>query len=218
MRGELRYAIAFFGAHLAFIPLFALLLPRRVAAVDPDNAIRLLSVLLLAGGITASIAHIAAGRWSDRWLQRHGNRRGVIAIGLVVLVSAQLVIAVAVSAAELFVALIAFQLALNLMFAPLGALLADHVADRRKGRVAGWLNATLPLASLGTASLHSCFRTTDRADSSSSPRSAALPYCPCCWAGRSDGWLRATRPRRSCAHTRALANGPITSACGAHGC
>ena len=150
-RGELRYAIAFFGAHLAFIPLFALLLPRRVAAVDPDNAIRLLSVLLLAGGITASVAHIAAGRWSDRWLQRHGSRRGVIAIGLIALVSAQLVIAVAVSAAELFVALIAFQLALNLMFAPLGALLADYVADQRKGRVAGWLNATLPLASLGTA-------------------------------------------------------------------
>lgn len=148
--GELRYAIAFFGAHLAFIPLFALLLPRRVAAVAPDSAITLLSILLLVGGITASLAHIAAGRLSDRWLRRHDNRQGVIAIGLVALAASQLLLAVAVDAAALLVAVIAFQLALNLMFAPLGALLADHVADARKGRVAGWLNATLPLASLGT--------------------------------------------------------------------
>lgn len=151
LRAEMGYTMAYFGAHLAFIPLFALLLPRRIAAVDPDNAIRLLSVLLLAGGVTASVAHIAAGRWSDIWMKRHGSRRGMIAIGVLALAGAQLVLAVAASEAELFVAVIAFQLALNLMFAPLGALLADHVADRRKGRVAGWLNATLPLASLGTA-------------------------------------------------------------------
>ena len=37
--------------------------------------------------------------------------------------------------AAMSVSLIAFQLALNLMFSPLGALLADHVADRRKGRL-----------------------------------------------------------------------------------
>ncbi len=149
--GEIRYAIAFFGAHLAFIPLFALLLPRRVAAVAPDSAITLLSILLLVGGIAASLAHIAAGRFSDRWLRRHGSRRGVIVIGLVALAGSQLLLAVAVDATALLVAIIAFQLALNLMFAPLGALLADHVPDARKGRVAGWLNATLPLASLGTA-------------------------------------------------------------------
>jgi len=47
-------------------------------------------------------------------------------------------------------AIIAFQFALNLMFAPLGALLADHVPDRLKGRMSGWLNASLPLSNVGT--------------------------------------------------------------------
>lgn len=150
LRGELRYAIAFFGAHLSFIPLFALLLPRRVAAVAPDQAIALLSVLLLAGGMVASVAHIAAGRFSDRWLRRHDDRRGVIVIGLVALAAAQFMLAFATSAYALLAAVIAFQSALNLMFAPLGALLADHVPDSSKGRVAGWLNAALPLSSLGT--------------------------------------------------------------------
>lgn len=150
-RGEWRYAAALFGAHLSFIPLFALLLPRRVAAVAPDQAIVLLSTLLLIGGIAASIAHIAAGRLSDRWLVTHDNRRGVIAAGLAALVAAQTMLAFAIGPAILLAAMIVFQLALNLMFAPLGALLADHVADARKGRVAGLLNATLPLSSLGTA-------------------------------------------------------------------
>lgn len=150
-RGEWRYAAALFGAHLSFIPLFALLLPRRVAAVAPDQAIVLLSTLLLVGGVAASIAHIVAGRFSDRWLASHDNRRGVIAAGLVALVAAQAMLAIAVSPAMLLAAIVIFQLALNLMFAPLGALLADHVADARKGRVAGLLNATLPLSSLGTA-------------------------------------------------------------------
>lgn len=150
LRGEWRYATAFFGAHLSFIPLFVLLLPRRVAAVAPENAITLLSILLLAGGITASIAHIAAGRFSDRWLRRHADRRGVIVIGLAALAAAQLLLAFATSQTGLLVAIIAFQSGLNLMFAPLGALLADHVPDARKGRVAGWLNASLPLSSLGT--------------------------------------------------------------------
>lgn len=150
-RGEWRYAAALFGAHLSFIPLFALLLPRRVAAIAPDQAIVLLSTLLLVGGVAASIAHIVAGRFSDRWLASHDNRRGVIAAGLVALVAAQAMLAIAVSPAMLLAAIVIFQLALNLMFAPLGALLADHVADARKGRVAGLLNATLPLSSLGTA-------------------------------------------------------------------
>ncbi|MES2902661.1 MAG: MFS transporter [Pseudomonadota bacterium] len=150
MGGELRYVAAFFGAHLSFIPLFALLLPRRVAAVAPDNAIVLLSLLLFAGGITASVVHIAAGRFSDRWLRRHDDRRGVIVIGAVALAAGQLMLAFATSETTLLVAIIAFQSGLNLMFAPLGALLADHVPDARKGRVAGWLNASLPLSSLGT--------------------------------------------------------------------
>ena len=151
LRGELRYAVAFFGAHVSFIPLFALLLPRRVAAIAPDHSIALLSILLLAGGIAASVAHIAAGRFSDRWLRRHDNRRGVIVIGLVALAAGQMMLAFATSEAALLTAIIAFQSGLNLMFAPLGALLADHIPDARKGRVAGWLNSSLPLSSLGTA-------------------------------------------------------------------
>ena len=149
-KGESLYALAFLGAHLSFMPLFTLLLPRRVEAIDPARPVQSLSLLLLVGGITASLAHIAAGRWSDRWLLAHGNRRALIGIGLALLLGALLGLAVARSVPALMVAIVAFQITLNLMFAPLGALLADHVPDERKGRVAGWLNASLPLSNAGT--------------------------------------------------------------------
>lgn len=142
------YALANLGAHVGFMPLVILLLPRRVEALAPHGKVELLSWLLLIGAVVASIAHILAGHASDRWLARHGRRRGLIAIGLAALVGAYLLLGVAHSVPLLVVAVVVFQAALNLMFAPLGALLADHVADAKKGVAAGLLNFALPLSGL----------------------------------------------------------------------
>lgn len=147
------YALANLGAHVGFMPLIILLLPRRVEAVAPLGKIELLSWLLLIGAIVASIAHILAGHVSDRWLARHGRRRGLIAIGLVALIAAYVLLAMARSVPQLVIAVIIFQAALNLMFAPLGALLADHVADAKKGLTAGLLNFALPLSALVVTAL-----------------------------------------------------------------
>lgn len=147
--GAIAFPLASLGAHLAFIPLLVFLLPRRVETIAGPEAPLLLSWLLLAGGLAAGAAHIVAGYWSDRWIQRHGNRRGLIAIGLACLVATFVLLAGAATFAELAISLIAFQLALNLAFAPLGALLSDHVPDFSKGGVAGLLNAALPLSSGG---------------------------------------------------------------------
>ncbi|ANU07349.1 MFS transporter [Paraurantiacibacter namhicola] len=150
--GEARYALASLGAHLGFMPLLVLLLPRRVEALSAQPEIDL-SILLVIGGLTASGAHIAAGAWSDRWLARRGTRRGLIAIGTAALAATYLLFAAAETLLLLGAALVTFQLALNVMFAPLGALLADHVPDTRKGRVAGMLNAALPFSYGGVSVL-----------------------------------------------------------------
>ena len=142
------YIVANLGAHVAFLPLLVLLLPRRVEAIATGDPIILLSKLLLLGGVTASLAHIAAGAFSDRWIARRGNRRGPIAIGLVALLASYFLFAGAMTAVQLAAAMMLFQASLNVMFAPLGALLADHVPHARKGWIAGWLNMALPLAGL----------------------------------------------------------------------
>lgn len=140
------YPLAFFGAHLAFMPLLLLLLPRRVERLAGAEAASMLSLLLILSALAASIAHVAAGHWSDRWMARHGSRRVPVTVGLALLGLSYGALAGAGTIAGLAVAVVVFQIALNLMFAPLGALLADHVEDRSKGVVAAWLTLALPLS------------------------------------------------------------------------
>lgn len=143
---EWLYGLAYLGIFLAFIPLLILLLPRRVEAIAGHADLPSLSWLLLIGGVVASISHILAGMASDRWLLRYGSRRGLIAIGVGAMLMAYGGLGSAGNLAALGLALITFQFALNLAFAPLGALLADYIPDARKGRIAGRLNATLPMS------------------------------------------------------------------------
>jgi MFS family permease len=157
---EWLYGLAYLGAFLAFIPLLILLLPRRVEAIAGQADLPALSWLLLIGGVVASVSHIFAGMWSDRWLLRFGSRRGLIAIGVGAMMAAYVGLGSADTIATLGFALVLFQFALNLAFAPLGALLADYVPDARKGRIAGRLNATLPI-SIAAVSLLSWLYPTD---------------------------------------------------------
>ncbi len=155
-RGALRvwiYAAAIFGAHLAFMPLFVLLLPRRVEAINDPQPLQFLSILLLVGAIVASLAHFAAGHLSDLWLTRRGNRRAPIGWGTAALLASYFYLAFAQDRISLLVGVIGFQLALNCAFSPMGALLADYFSDEMKGRVAGLMNASLPLSSAAIAAV-----------------------------------------------------------------
>jgi MFS family permease len=147
------YLLAQLGGFLAFIPVLTLLLPRRALAIDPVHAPRLLSAALLAGALCASLANIAAGRLGDWWLARHGNRRAPLALGAAGTALALPAMALAHSAAALIGAVVGLQAVLNLLLAPLAAMLPDHVPDRAKGAVAAGLNLALPLAGLGTAAV-----------------------------------------------------------------
>lgn len=153
----LHYGMAYLGAHLAFMPLLVLLVPRRVALLAPDKSAETLSWLLLAGACAAGAGNLLAGHVSDRWLLRHGNRRQLVAIGVAALAASYGLLAMAQTLGSLIAAIIAYQLALNCAFAPLGALLADHFPDHTKGRMAGIMNAALPLSSLSVVVIGGLF-------------------------------------------------------------
>jgi MFS family permease len=157
------FILAVFGLHLAFMPLLVLLLPRRTETLFGSGAAASLSGLLLIGAFTASITNIAAGSLSDQWIKRYGNRRSLICLGLAVLVFSFGLLASANTMEPLVYAIIIFQIGLNLTFAPLMALLADHIAGFQKGMIAGWLGTALPLSALGTAALGWAFPTDNNA-------------------------------------------------------
>lgn len=137
-------ALAYVGAFIAFVPLLSLLVPLQAQALAPLDKIGLLSVVTLLGAVVASVANLAVGWASDRTGHRLGRRRPWIAGGLVGVMLAYGLIATASGPASLVVGVVVFQLAFNMLFAPLTAVLADRVPDRQKGRVAAFLGLGAP--------------------------------------------------------------------------
>lgn len=147
------YGLALLGAHLAFMPLAILLLPRRVEVIAGGDTASTLSLILLIGAVAASLANIATGALGDHWLRRRGNRRLPLVIGLAVTLGSYALLGWAMSLIALVIAMLAFQLGVNAMLSPLTALLADHIPDTEKGRLAGLANAALPVSSATVAPL-----------------------------------------------------------------
>lgn len=156
-RFAILYVLAMFGAFIAFMPLGALVLPAKIAQIDAIDGsaaqVQALSWLLAAGGVMAAVGNIGAGYLSDMLYRRHGDRRRMVLIGLTAVVAALGALAAAQDFAELMLAVLAFQLALNGLLSPLFALMVDHIPDAAKGRMAGWLGLALPVGSLSVAGL-----------------------------------------------------------------
>jgi len=131
------YALAVCGGSIAYIPFLTILLPLQAQALVGADALGLLARIAFAGALAASLGNIAAGWLSDRY----GSRPGWAAAGLVL--SCGLLLAVPrVTTPGLLVGLIvAWQLALNLLLAPLAAWAGDTVPDAQKGLLGGVLAA-----------------------------------------------------------------------------
>lgn len=137
--------LAYIGAFIAFVPLLTLLIPLQAAALAPGDKIGLLSLVTLWGAITASLTNLASGWASDRTQSRFGRRRPWILCGLIGVLLAYAALEAANSPRGLVVGIMGFQLAFNLMFAPLHAVFADRVPDDQKGRVAAFIGLAAPM-------------------------------------------------------------------------
>lgn len=151
------YVLAMCGAFIAFVPLGMLILPQKIATIAGiDNGggpVRALSWLLLAGGVMAGFGNIVAGHTSDRLYRSRGDRRGLIGLGVVLVIASLAILSDAQSFVALVVAVLIFQLAINMLLSPLVALLVDYVPDGEKGSIAGWLGLALPVGSLSVTLL-----------------------------------------------------------------
>ncbi|QAY76847.1 MFS transporter [Sphingosinicella sp. BN140058] len=144
----LLYALAYTGLFVAFIPFFSLLLPVKVEAVSAADRVALLSRITLAGALAASISNILFGALSDHTYRRRRTRRPWVLAGLVMLLGAYAVVHLASNGLALVGGVVALQIALNAMFAPVVAIMADEVPDDRKGVMAGLLGIAQPAATL----------------------------------------------------------------------
>lgn len=141
------YALAAAGGAVAYVPFLTLLLPVRVSNLAEGAEIPTLAYAAFAGAIAASLSNIAFGWISDRT----GLRRPWIATGL--LLSGALLVAMrqADNVPMLIGIIVVWQIALNMMLAPLAAWAGDCVPDRQKGFLGGLLAFAPALGALSGA-------------------------------------------------------------------
>lgn len=131
------YALAVCGGSIAYIPFLTILLPLQVQAMAGTGALDLLARIAFVGALAASLGNIAAGWLSDRY----GTRRGWAAAGLVLSCGLLLAVPHVSSPSVLLGLIVSWQLALNLLLAPLTAWAGDTVPDAQKGMLGGLLAA-----------------------------------------------------------------------------
>lgn len=145
------FALANVGAVLSYLPLLTLLLPLKIEGMAGGAHIGLFTTAIVTGGIAASISNIAFG-WASDWTRRRGiGRRIWVAGGLIATALAYVGIALADGPTTVVVAVVLFQIAINIWFAPMFAIMAEEIADRQKGIASGWLAIGSPLASAFSA-------------------------------------------------------------------
>lgn len=149
----LLYALASAGGVIAYLPLLSLLLPIKVERLTGDARLDVLTACAIAGGIAASLANIGFGWLSDRRVARGGGRRGLIALGAAATALTYAGIAAASSPLAVVVSVAAFQVAVNLLLAPLGAIMADEIPDAQRGLAGGLLALGNPMGAGVSAAL-----------------------------------------------------------------
>ncbi|MES2442429.1 MAG: MFS transporter [Pseudomonadota bacterium] len=141
------YTLAIGGMFVSFMPLVMVLLPLKAALVSQDR-VALLSEAALGGAMVASVANIVVGMLSDRTYRQRGTRRPWIAAGLIALVPAYAAFHLSASPVSLLLAVAALQIAINMGFSPILAMMADEVPDSHKGLVGGLIGTGQPIGSL----------------------------------------------------------------------
>ncbi len=129
------FALANAGGFVAYVPFLTLVFPMKIEALAGASRIEWLGAATLVGALSASLGNLAFGWASDCF----GSRRAWAATGFILTPACYVLLHLATSWSEILVAMVAYQLALNMMIAPLAAWAADVVPDRDKGLLGGLL-------------------------------------------------------------------------------
>lgn len=145
------FTLAQIGAFIGFVPLLNVLLPIKAAEIDGQTASLVLSQAAMWGAAAAGLSHLIVGLLSDSTRSRLGRRRPWILIGSLLTILSYAGVYWAETPGQLIAAVVAFQIAFNVLFAPIVAVYADRVPDRQKGLVSAFLGVAYPTANLFAA-------------------------------------------------------------------
>ena len=141
------YAIAWAGGAVAYVPFLTILLPVRLAEIAGPQRVEWLAYITFCGALAASVGGVLFGWLSDR----SGRRKPWIIGGLAGSIALLLSVPLMQSPLQLLLLIVGWQLALNMMLAPLAAWAADHVPRHQLGMLGGLLAFSPALGSIAGA-------------------------------------------------------------------
>lgn len=136
-----------------------ILLPQQLAVMDPAGKVGALALVASVAAGTAMVAQPVAGRLSDRTRSRFGRRAPWIIVGAVGVALCLTGLAAARSVAAVAVCWALMHVAVNLVQAPLAAVMPDRVPPRRRGSFAALSGVGLVAGTLGGQALGAVFFT-----------------------------------------------------------
>lgn len=140
------YVLLVVCAFTALTPVLQIIVPLHAGLIDPSAKTQVLSQAVFWGAATAAVSNIVIGALSDRTRTRFGKRSPWIASGGLVIALSYLGIARAETSLQLTLAVVGFQIAFNMLMAPLLALFAERVSLERRTTMSAILGVCYPLA------------------------------------------------------------------------
>ncbi len=132
--------LANFGTNVALIAPIQNVLPRMIeSSVGPGDKAIGLGLVTGLGALAALVFNPVAGHYSDRWVSAD-NRTLLIIIGLVTGAAAHAVLGLQHSLAGIAVWWTICQATINIAYAPMSAIVVDHVPRRSWGLVWGLIS------------------------------------------------------------------------------
>ncbi|MER8047589.1 MFS transporter [Streptomyces sp. NPDC094032] len=125
--------------YLAYSGLLSVLLPIQVEAIAPDSKEAGLAMVTMTSSIVTLFVQPIAGALSDRTRGRFGRRTPWMALGAIASTLALLAIGQATGLLWLTVMWVAVQVLLNVIQAPMTAILADRVPAERLGMFSAFI-------------------------------------------------------------------------------
>ena len=138
------FALAWAGGAVAYVPFLTILLPLRVVAIAGADSVRVLGIITFFGAVAASISNIAFGWLSDR----SRDRRPWVAAGLILSLVLLVSVPLGRDTLSIVALVVGWQLALNMMLAPLAAWAADRVPRHKTGFLGGLMALSPALGAL----------------------------------------------------------------------
>lgn len=143
-KGKFPYRLGFglmfglLGWLVPYLGVNSTLLPAKIQQIAPGQKVQVVALLATIAMIVATVANIIEGALSDRTVSRWGKRNPWIVLGLITTLICFYFLTKVTTITGIIVNWSLFQVALNLMVAPIVAFIADKAPKKYRGSISAF--------------------------------------------------------------------------------